>query len=323
MDIVVFEDIFLSHLRKKILITEPVNLYKPIEYILTLGGKRLRPILVLIGADVFGKDPENALDAALALEVFHNFTLLHDDIMDAAPLRRNKQTVHQKWNVNTAILSGDAMLILSYKLLESYKGATYKKLMCLFNETALQVCEGQQHDIDFEKLAEVSEAAYIEMIRLKTSVLVAAALKMGAIIADAHKDDAQKMYDFGLHLGIAFQLQDDYLDVYGNPETFGKQVGGDIIENKKTYLYIQALKKGTEKDKKTLLELYASSLKNNDQKINQVKEIFKTTGADIETKNAIKSYTEKAFSILETLDLDRTKKSALRLFGENLMTRKL
>ena len=323
MNTTTYKNIFLEHLRKKIKVTEPKNLYEPIEYILELGGKRLRPVLVLMGAEAFGGVYSKALDAALAVEVFHNFTLLHDDIMDAAPLRRNKATVHEKWDENTAILSGDAMLILAYQILSTYDGQAYKKLMELFNKTALEVCEGQQYDMDFETKENVKVEEYIHMIQLKTSVLVAAALKMGAIIADAEDGEAQKIYDFGLSLGIAFQLQDDYLDAYGDAETFGKQVGGDIIENKKTYLYIQALKNASEKDKSDLLSLYSQSLEDNEQKIKRVKEIFKSTNADELTRKEIQSYTEKAFLILETINMEGAKSLELRKFGENLMTRKV
>jgi len=323
LDTTTYKDIFLEYLRKKIRVTEPKNLYEPIEYILELGGKRLRPVLVLMGAEAFGTAYSKALDAALAVEVFHNFTLLHDDIMDEAPLRRNKATVHEKWDENTAILSGDAMLILAYQILSTYEGAVYKKLMQLFNKTALEVCEGQQYDMDFENKEVVKVEEYIHMIQLKTSVLVAAALKMGAIIADVEEVEAQKIYDFGLNLGIAFQLQDDYLDVYGDAETFGKQVGGDIIENKKTYLYIQALKNASEKDKSDLLALYSQSLEDNEDKINRVKEIFQATNADELTKKEIELYTERAFSVLDTIQMENSKSLELRLFGENLMIRKV
>jgi geranylgeranyl diphosphate synthase type II len=318
-----YKSAFLLHLKKEVLVKEPENLYKPIEYILELGGKRLRPILVLMGADAFGGDYQEAMNGAAAVEVFHNFTLLHDDIMDDAPLRRSKATVHEKWDVNTAILSGDAMLILSYQLLETYEGNSYKSLMKLFNQTALEVCEGQQYDMDFETRTNVTVDEYINMIRLKTSVLVAAALKMGAIIAGTDEEEAQKIYDFGLNLGLAFQLQDDFLDVYGDPMTFGKQVGGDIIENKKTYLYIQALKLASLEEKEELENLFSLNLEDNTDKINKVKEIYKTSGVDVLTTNIIKDYTKKAFEVLESMKISEAKKLGLRAFGESLMTRKV
>lgn len=316
-----YKEEFLAHLQKKVQVVEPKNLYNPIEYILDLGGKRLRPILVLMGTSAFEGDYKNSLDAALAIEVFHNFTLLHDDIMDDAPLRRGKDTVHEKWDVNTAILSGDAMLILAYTLLETYEGTVYKNLMQLFNKTSLEVCEGQQYDMDFETRDNVSVDEYIKMIGLKTSVLVAAALEMGAIIAGASKENSKKIYDFGLNLGIAFQLQDDYLDAFGDAATFGKQVGGDIMENKKTYLYIEALKNAEPELKEELLQWYEHTLEDNTEKVKRVKDIFKEVGSDQLTRNAIQNYTNKAFSILDTISISEANSLVLKEFGKNLMTR--
>jgi geranylgeranyl diphosphate synthase type II len=205
-----------------------------------------------MAADIFSKDYQKALPAALAVEVFHNFTLVHDDIMDDAPLRRGKATVHEKWDLNTGILSGDAMLILAYKYFEDYEPIVFQKLAKLFSKTALEVCDGQQLDVDFETRDDVTIDAYMNMIRLKTSVLVAAALKMGAIVSETSEENANLIYDFGLNLGLAFQLQDDYLDAFGDPETFGKQIGGDIIENKKTYLYLKALELSDEETSKKI-----------------------------------------------------------------------
>lgn len=318
-----YKDIFLAYLQEEVNVIEPVNLYQPVVYILELGGKRMRPVLVMMGASAFGEDIQKALPAAAAVEIFHNFTLLHDDIMDAAPLRRGERTVHEKWDANTAILSGDVMMILASQFLEKYEGKTYKRLTTLFNRTAIEVCEGQQYDMDFETREDVSVEEYIEMIRLKTSVLVAAALKMGAIIAESSEEEAQKIYEFGLHLGIAFQLQDDYLDVYGDAETFGKQVGGDIIENKKTYLYIQALKNASTEQRSVLLELYQQSPKDSTLKIEKVKAIFNANGIDALTKVAIRSYTQKAFQVLDDMKIAPEKKIVLQKFGENLMVRKV
>jgi geranylgeranyl diphosphate synthase type II len=318
-----YKEVFLAYLQEEVKVMEPVNLYHPVAYILELGGKRIRPVLVMLGASAFQEDIKKALPAAAAVEVFHNFTLLHDDIMDAAPLRRGQLTVHEKWDANTAILSGDVMMILAIQFLEKYEGVTYKRLTTLFNRTAIEVCEGQQYDMDFEKREEVSVEEYVEMIRLKTSVLVAAALKMGAIIAESSEEDAQKIYDFGLNLGIAFQLQDDYLDVYGDAATFGKQVGGDIIENKKTYLYIQALKNVNAEERKVLLDLYSQNLEDNILKIAKVKAIFNANAIDELTKVAIRSYTQKAFEVLESMDMAPEGKILLRKFGENLMVRKM
>ena len=213
---------------------DPVNLYQPIQYILSLGGKRMRPVLTLMTAEIFDVDCRKALPAAIAVEMFHNFSLVHDDIMDDAPLRRGNQTVHEKWNLNTAILSGDAMLILAYQYFEEYEPEIFRALAKLFSKTALEVCEGQQWDVDFEQRDNVTIPEYLKMIEYKTAVLVAAAMKMGGIVAQTSVENCDLIYDFGLNLGIAFQLQDDYLDAFGDPETFGKQVGGDIMENKKT-----------------------------------------------------------------------------------------
>ncbi|MGB2273086.1 MAG: polyprenyl synthetase family protein [Flavicella sp.] len=321
LNITDYKEEFLAYLKERIVVKEPENLYAPIDYILDLGGKRLRPILVLMGVDAFGASYKNGFDAALAVEVFHNFTLLHDDIMDAAPLRRKKPTVHEKWDVNTAILSGDAMMIMAYQLLEAYDGAQFKQLMQLFSKTSIEVCEGQQYDMDFETRNDVSIPEYIEMIRLKTSVLVAAALKMGAIIAGANDEEAQKIYDFGLNLGLAFQLQDDYLDAFGDPATFGKQIGGDIIENKKTYLFLQALAHADKAQKEELTALFSGSATDIDSKVARVKELFVSIGSDLLTQKEIKTYTEKAFSVLEDVQIPEDKKLVLRAFGESLMTR--
>jgi len=316
-----YKSVFLKYLEERVQLQEPKNLYKPIVYILSLGGKKLRPILTLMATDIFGGDSKKALDAALTVEVFHNFTLIHDDIMDDAPLRRGKETVHEKWDVNTGILSGDAMLILAYQYLENYDAVTFKKLTQLFSKTALEVCEGQQMDVDFETRNDVSIEEYIKMISLKTSVLVAAALEMGAIIADASENDVKQIYNFGLNLGIAFQLQDDYLDAFGNPKTFGKQVGGDIIENKKTHLYIKALELASESEKEILKDLFNSDEMENQQKIEKVKAIFNSSGASEKTKEAIKNYTHKAFDVLDAISIPSEKKELLRSFGESLMNR--
>lgn len=316
----VYKKDFLSYLNEKIEVKEPKNLYEPIHYILQLGGKRLRPILAIMTCDLFGGDPKKAFDAALAIEVFHNFTLIHDDIMDSAPIRRGKETVHEKWDENTGILSGDAMMILAYKCLENYEATIYKKLMLLFNKTALEVCEGQQLDIDFETRNDVSIAEYITMITNKTSVLVAATMKMGADIAEVDEKEATKIYDFGLNLGLAFQLQDDYLDTFGDQATFGKQIGGDIIENKKTFLYLKALEISNEKDKQRLLDIYNSN-DTSKEKVTEVTTLFKRNGIEEITKNEIEQYSNKAFQVLDRLVISDKKKAVLRNFGLDLMKR--
>ena len=312
---------FISYLTSKTVTKEPIHLYEPITYILGLGGKRLRPVLVLMSCDIFGKDYKEALDAALAIEVFHNFSLVHDDIMDDAPLRRGKETVHEKWDINTGILSGDAMLIQAYRLFENYSGATFRELAQLFSKTALEVCEGQQYDVDFETRDDVTEAEYLKMIEYKTAVLVAAALKMGGIVAGASLEDQNSIYEFGRNLGIAFQLQDDYLDAFGNPETFGKQVGGDIIENKKTFLYLKALELGTPGQQKELLDLFSIQPKESADKIKTIKNIFVESGAAERAQIEIEKYTKKAFTVLETLEISNDKKEILQRFGDNLMRR--
>ncbi len=316
-----YQEIISSHFNSLILEKDPKNLYEPIRYILSLGGKRLRPVLTLMSAEVFDCDCQNALAAATAVEVFHNFSLIHDDIMDDAPLRRGNETVHEKWNINTGILSGDAMLILAYQYFEAYEPSTFRELAKLFSKTALEVCEGQQYDIDFVTRDDVTIPEYLKMIEFKTAVLVGAAMKMGAIVANTSEENANAIYEFGLNLGIAFQLQDDYLDAFGNPKTFGKQVGGDIIENKKTYLYLKAIEFANDDDKEQLLHLFSIQPNDNSDKINSVKEIFNQTGASEATKNAIENYTLKAFKTIEIMNISADKKAILKAFGQKLMSR--
>jgi geranylgeranyl diphosphate synthase type II len=318
-----YQDHFLQYLENQKIKKEPKNLYEPIDYILGLGGKRMRPVLTLMASEIFDADYEKALPAAMAVEVFHNFSLVHDDIMDDAPLRRGSKTVHEKWNINTGILSGDAMLILAYQYFEQYKPAVFMDLAKLFSKTALEVCEGQQWDVDFEIRKDVTIPEYLKMIEYKTAVLVAAAMKMGAIIANASEENANLIYDFGLNLGLAFQLQDDYLDAFGDPETFGKQVGGDIIENKKTYLYLKTLEFSTPEKALELEELFNSQLDDNTEKIEIAKAIFNESGGSKATQEAIKEYTFKAFETLEKMNIELPKKEILRTFGENLMGRKV
>ncbi|MGQ2982950.1 polyprenyl synthetase family protein [Flavobacterium sp.] len=315
----IIADYFAGHSFEK----QPANLYAPIQYILSLGGKRMRPVLTLMSAEIFGTDCREALPAAVAVEVFHNFSLVHDDIMDEAPLRRGHETVHEKWDLNTGILSGDAMLILAYRYFEEYEPEVFRSLAKLFSKTALEVCEGQQWDVDFEQRDDVTQPEYLKMIEYKTAVLVAAAMKMGAIVAKTTQENCDLIYDFGLNLGIAFQLQDDYLDAFGDPATFGKQVGGDIIENKKTYLYLKALSQGDPYEKENLMHWFAEKPEDPSDKIVAVKNIFTHTGADAATRQAIEQFTLKAFATLEKMDIATEKKQLLRQFGENLMQRKV
>ena len=316
-----YQELISNHFQEIILLKEPKNLYEPIQYIISLGGKRLRPVLTLMTAEIFDTDFQKALSAATAVEVFHNFSLIHDDIMDDAPLRRGNETVHEKWNINTGILSGDAMLILAYQYFEEYEPKVFRDLAKLFSKTALEVCEGQQYDVDFEQRDDVTISEYLKMIEYKTAVLVGAAMKMGAIVAQTSEVNKNLIYNFGLNLGIAFQLQDDYLDAFGNPETFGKQVGGDIIENKKTYLYLKALEFSNDSEKEQLLHLFSIQPNDNTDKINSVKAIFNATGSSDATQKAIQEFTFKAFETLDKMDISDDKKILLRTFGEKLMNR--
>ncbi|MEN8816994.1 MAG: polyprenyl synthetase family protein [Nonlabens sp.] len=316
--------LFLEELKSKITATEPAGLYDPVHYILDLGGKRLRPLLTLMSAKMYGATVKDAMNAAVAVEVFHNFTLLHDDIMDAADLRRGKETVHKKWDVNTGILSGDAMLIMAYRLFEGYDQKQFYELNKIFSKTALEVCEGQQYDVDFETRDDVTIPEYLNMIKLKTSVLVGCALQMGAIIAGVKEQEQKLIYDYGIHLGLAFQLMDDYLDAFGDPKTFGKEVGGDIRENKKTYLYLKSIE--NEDCALELKEWFALDHEEmNEDQIDEKKEIvkvfFEASGGAAATLDKIKSYTDKALSIIEELDLSEESKKQLRDFSLELMGR--
>ncbi len=318
-----YQEEFVKYLEQYVSFKEPQNLYEPIKYILKLGGKRLRPVLTLMACDIFDLNYKKALDAALAIEVFHNFSLVHDDIMDDAPLRRAKETVHEKWDINTGILSGDAMLIMAYQMFEKYDDRTFRNLAKIFSKTALEVCEGQQYDIDFETRDDVTIPEYLKMIEYKTAVLVAAAMQMGAIIANASEEDQNGIYEFGKNLGIAFQLQDDYLDAFGDPETFGKQVGGDIIENKKTFLYLKALEFSAPENKEELLQLFGTTPNDSKDKIERVKQLFENSGSADATKQEIKVYTNKAFAILEAMHITEDKKQVLHQFGVTLITREV
>ena len=318
-----YQEFISDYLEQQAQVREPKNLYEPIHYILGLGGKRIRPTLTLMTAEIFGADYAKALPAALAVEVFHNFSLVHDDIMDDAPLRRGNETVHEKWDLNTAILSGDAMLILAYQYFEKYEPKVFRDLAKLFSKTAIEVCEGQQWDVDFESREDVTIPEYLKMIQYKTAVLVAAAMKMGAIISETSEENCELIYDFGLNLGLAFQLQDDYLDAFGNPDTFGKQVGGDIIENKKTYLYLKAQEFANAEQAGQLMHLFSIHPDDNEDKISSVKAIFVETGASDATQNAIQEFTFMAFDTLQKISIDNEKKDILRSFGENLMGRKV
>ena len=316
-----YRESFLEYLETTVAVKEPLNLYEPVNYILHLGGKRLRPVLVLMTAEIFGASYKKALNAALAIEVFHNFTLLHDDIMDKAEVRRNKPTVYKQYNESTAILSGDAMAFLSYQYLMECKRERIFDIIDLFTQTALEVCEGQQYDMDFEKRAQVSETAYIDMIRLKTSVLLGCALQMGAIIAGADVRSQRSLYDFGVNLGIAFQLQDDILDVYGNPKSFGKQVGGDILSNKKTILFVKLQELICPTDQDQLAYLLNQTIDTEPEKVEKMMGLY--AKYDIHTLAIYQKekFTTIAYEKLMEIQVEADKKQTLFSLADALMHR--
>jgi len=299
----------------------PVQLYEPIRYILGIGGKRIRPALCLSTCHYFGTNGDNALNAALALEVFHNFTLLHDDIMDSASIRRNMPTVHTKWDVNTAILSGDAMMIKACLLILKTPAEYQSKVMDLFFQTAMEVCEGQQFDMNFEKQIDVTPFDYLEMIRLKTAVLIAASFKIGAIIGGASDTDAAQMYLFGQNLGMAFQLQDDYLDTYGDLDKFGKAIGGDILANKKTFLMVNAIQTSNNKLKTDLYKLLELDNLDDFTKIQSVINIYNQLGIPNFVKNKIQEFYSAAIENLNQISLNQDCKSELKDFASKIVVR--
>jgi geranylgeranyl diphosphate synthase type II len=298
--------------------SHPENLYAPISYIMNLGGKRLRPALVLIATDLFSGDVLKAMPAALAIETFHNFTLIHDDIMDNAPLRRGKQTVHEKWGTNNAILSGDVMMVEANKQLAQVDSSVLKDVLNTFNATAQGVCEGQQLDMEFETRVDVSIPEYIDMIRLKTAVLVGGAMKLGAIIANAPQESANLIYEFGERLGIAFQLQDDILDVYGDPEKFGKQVGGDIISNKKTFLLLSLQQQLSTADQKVL---DAQLINETDTKVRNVTDLYNQYQIKELATSEMQHHLNDAFAALEKIDVPSDRKTQLIQLANELMNR--
>ena len=299
----------------------PAGLYEPIAYELSLGGKRIRPVLTLMACELFGGDYRSALDAATGLEIFHNFTLLHDDVMDKADMRRGKPTVHLKWNENTAILSGDAMQILSYMYILKSPEPTRSAVCDIYLKTALEICEGQQYDMDFESRDDVQEDEYLEMIRLKTAVLLGCALKTGAIIAGAAAADADRIYDFGVNIGLAFQLRDDYLDVYGDPQVFGKNIGGDILNNKKTYMLINAQRLAQGNDQKELAFWLGATDYRPAEKIAAVTALYNRLSIDRLCLEKIEEYYAKAMRQLDALTADAGRTKPLRELAASLMER--
>lgn len=305
--------------------SNPKELYEPIAYIMSLGGKRLRPVLVFIATDMFDGDAAKALHPALAIELFHNFTLVHDDLMDKAPLRRNQPTVHEKWNNNIAILSGDAMMVRAYQELCLADPSMLPQLLEIFSDTAVKVCEGQQYDMNYESMTKVSIQQYIKMIELKTAVLLGGALKIGAVIGGAREEDAQRLYDFGKHIGIAFQLQDDILDVYADAAKFGKQKGGDIIANKKTYLLLKAIEMAESNRymKEELHQWIAAPQFDAKEKVEAVINIYNFLNVKELARTEMQKHYELALTFLKDIPVSESKKLSLMAFAESLMVREV
>lgn len=317
------QSLFKTYLEDNKFVKSPNGLYEPIDYIMSLGGKRIRPVLLLMGCNLFSDEVDNAMPAAFAVEVFHNFTLLHDDIMDEAPLRRGKPTVHEKYNQNTGILSGDVMLVYAYQfMLKVETKAKISDLLTVFNHFAIAVCEGQQRDMDFEERKDVTIPEYLKMIEQKTAALIAGSLKLGALIGGADESDAKHLYEFGRNIGIAFQLQDDILDTFGDPEKFGKKVGGDIVQNKKTFLVLKTMELADEKGKKSLSYLMdeATAVKE-EEKINAVKSIFNQFQIRSISEELMEKYLTKAFEHLSKVKINEERKKGLVKISNKLMGR--
>ena len=317
------KEIFENYLEKEIAEYPSSSLFKPVIYALQNKGKRVRPILTLMAADSLDNNYEKALPAALAIEIFHNFSLVHDDIMDNALYRRGRPSVHKKWDTNSAILSGDAMLILSYKSLEIYKSDTYVKMNKVLTDSALDVCEGQQMDMNFSNKIDINETQYFKMIKLKTAVLIGAALKMGGLAVNADESACESFYEFGLNLGILFQLQDDYLDVFGEESIFGKISGGDIKENKRTLFFIHSIKNGSKDDVKSLLNLYSSESDDFEKKKQKVIKIFKKNKSDLYLRKIIDNYQNKILNSIKSLPVEIKNQQQFFNFFDTIINRKL
>jgi geranylgeranyl diphosphate synthase, type II len=300
---------------------QPSGLYEPVAYCLKMGGKRMRPVMTLLGCQLFGGKPEEAVSAAMGLELFHNFTLMHDDIMDNAPIRRGRSAVHAKWGINTAILSGDVMFALAYGYMLKVPDHALRKVLELYNKTVIEVCEGQQYDMDFEHMNQVSEPDYLEMIRLKTAVLPAACLATGAIIAGASDEESEKLYCFGENIGLAFQLKDDWLDVYGDEAVFGKKSGGDIIANKKTWLTIKAFELASPEQGNVLMEAFTGKIPDAEEKIVKVKEIYTRLGIRELAIQLMEKYYRRAFDFLEAINVPPSQKEGLTELAKSLFDR--
>ena len=300
---------------------QPASLYEPVKYVLSIGGKRMRPVLMLLAYNLFKENPQSILNQACALETYHNYTLLHDDLMDNADLRRGHETVHKRWNANTAILSGDSMLVLAFQQMAQCPEDKLKAVLDLFTETALEIGEGQQYDMDFEHRMDVREDEYIEMIRLKTSVLLACALKMGALLADASAKDADLLYKFGEQIGLAFQLQDDFLDVYGDTKVFGKAIGGDIVSNKKTFMLINAFLRANEQQRAELHRWVEATEFDEQEKIAAVTRLYNEIGIDKLAQERIDHYFKQGLACLEAVKIDAECKANLTAYVYKLMKR--
>lgn len=300
---------------------QPRHLYEPIEYVLSLGGKRIRPTLMLLAYNLYREHPEDILMPACGIETYHNYTLLHDDLMDQADLRRGHETVHKHWDANTAILSGDSMLVLAYQRMAQCRPDKLKEVIDLFTQTALEIGEGQQYDMDFEKRDDVTEDEYIEMIRLKTSVLLACALKIGAILGDASAEDADNLYRFGEKIGLAFQLQDDFLDVYGDPKVFGKAIGGDIVSNKKTYMLINAFNRANAQQRAELERLTQLKDFDRQEKIDAVTALYNDMGIDRLAQDKMAAYYEESKKYLAAVHVPTEKKRELTAYAQQMMKR--
>lgn len=309
---------FLDHLSYD---RKPESLYEPIKYVLSMGGKRIRPTLMLLAYNLYKENPEDILMNACALETYHNYTLLHDDLMDNADMRRGHLTVHKKWNDNTAILSGDSMLVLAFQRMMQCDTKHLKDILDLFTVTALEIGEGQQYDMEFETRNDVKEEEYIEMIRLKTSVLLACALKIGAILADASAEDAENLYKFGEQMGLAFQLQDDYLDVYGDSKVFGKEIGGDITSNKKTYMLINAFNKANAAQREELTRWVSARDFDRNEKVNAVTRLYNEIGIDQLAQDKIAYYFAQSKKFLDAVNVPEEKKEELRKYAQKMMKR--
>lgn len=301
----------------------PKGLYEPIAYELDLGGKRVRPVLMLMGYNLYREDVDTILPQAAGLETYHNHTLLHDDVMDHADMRRGKPTVHNVWDENTAILSGDAMLILAYRLMAQCPADKLPQVLGIFTETTMEICEGQQWDMEFEKRMDVKVDEYVEMIRLKTSVLLAAALKIGACLAGSPEEDARKLYDFGMKMGLAFQLQDDWLDVYGDPKVFGKNIGGDILCNKKTYMLITALQQADDAQRAELEGWLSATNCEPAEKIAAVTRLYNKVGVGERCMERVEAYYNEGIAVLDSVALPAERKQVLKEFACSLMNRKV